>query len=259
MASDRSSPTKPNPVTAAFTLIELLVVIAIIAILASMLLPALAGAKERAKRTNCLNRVRQFTLATHVYAGDQEEWLPGGGTDNRQQIDTHTPILSTPMRDALVKYSGSSNIFDCPSIQPWMERRQGWRFHQDYGVAIGYHYMGGHTNTPWAPLPPSGTNTWISPLKTTDDPTLVLVADLNVFCYSFQRILAPHCATGPMVKDEPYFESTPTAFDQTPRDIGAQGGNVGLLDGSVRWKPIQQMRAYRASQLWENDGAFGMW
>lgn len=163
------------------------------------------------------------------------------------------------MRDALVKYSGEARIFDCPSIERWMERKNGWRFHQDYGVAIGYHYLGGHTNTPWKALGPVGTNTWISPVKTTDDPTLPLVADLNVFCQSFQRILAPHTSAGPQVRDEKYFEVNPNAENETPKDIGAKGGNVGLLDGSARWKPIQQMRPYRASQLWDNDGAFGLW
>ncbi|MBX3733643.1 MAG: prepilin-type N-terminal cleavage/methylation domain-containing protein [Verrucomicrobiae bacterium] len=249
---------QPRRGFAGFTLIELLVAVAILAILAGLMLPALAGARERARRAACLNNVRQFTLAALVYAGDHQQTLPVADTDNADKRDTHTPILSSATRTHLLRYATELRILDCPNLTQWMEKRPGWRLHDEYGTALGYHYLGGHSATPWAPTD-ARTQPWISPRKTTDDAQLALVADLNVECHSYHRILAPHARFGPVVRDDAWFDAHPEAFEQSPRDAGARGGHVGLLDGSVSWRDIRQMHRRRASQLWESEGAFGYW
>src|SRR5579872_2613448 len=113
----------------AFTLIELLVVIAIIAILAGLLLPALAAAKDKSTRILCLNNQKQLALAMTMYSGDNHElmaypnwgndipgWLyPGGGTVPDPTVPPYVNDLNSAYKGGLwFQYMPNPKAYICP-------------------------------------------------------------------------------------------------------------------------------------------------
>jgi prepilin-type N-terminal cleavage/methylation domain-containing protein len=219
---------------AAFTLIELLVVIAIIAILAALLLPALTAAKEKSKRAACKSNMRQCLLAIHMYGHEFQDKVP---TARENANQWHAVRISSATWSNLVVYSGNERILDCPNYL--FNTNVLRRYNPSYGFLIGYQYLGD------ALIPPTYTQyPWFSPTKLTQSSKYAILADANHWGNDGSKS-APHTRGGSISENgSSYTFHLPGT---SPADVGAQGGNVGTLDGAVVWKTMRQMKTNQAS------------
>ena len=212
-------------------MIELLVVIAIIAILGSMLLPALSRAKESSKRANCNSNLHQLGLACRMYGDDNRDRLPviPAGVCNWPWD------LDRTSADMLVSYGGKRSILYCPSF-PFFNSDEVWNFADTFRV-IGFAVTFKNTaklvvtnvNERFNPgsLQFGGTTIPIIPT----DRELVVDATLSVGKDNFDRIMAGWIVNGKVVANR-------TSHLEGRK---AAGGNILFLDGHTRWRKFKLM------------------
>jgi prepilin-type N-terminal cleavage/methylation domain-containing protein len=234
--------SQSNPVAsskAAFTLIELLVVIAIISILAALLLPVLSSAKERGRRIQCLNNLRQFNLGLILYGNDNNDRMP------EMKGGLWAWDLPYSVSDVLMKQSITRDIMYDPGF-PEMNQDGLWNFgglpgdpYRVIGYAMTFPGTASVTETNWnrsvAPQPIQFGDITL-PAPSPSDRAMVAGAVISERGENDPAQRATYKYSGIVGG----FAPLPHRCAHLVKGMPA-GDNVAMLDGSARWRIFADM------------------